>query len=97
MRRLEIIQIRHGGTAPAELMDEVRRTAKQVAHLAEVRLYRHSVWITDHCVHLHLDTDPNDPQVSEFGMRVAEALREHGMVEHTVWLEEWAEGNEATS
>jgi hypothetical protein len=97
MRRLEIIHVRHGGTAPAELMDELRRTAKQVADLAEVRLYRHAVWTTDHCVHLRLDTDTNAPQFSELGMRIAEALREHGMVEHTVWLEDWAEGNEVTS
>lgn len=97
MRRLETIHIRHGGTAPAELMEEVRRTAKRVAHLAEVRLYRHAIWSTDHCVHLHVNTNTNDPQCSEFGLRLAEALREYGMVEHTVWLEEWSEGSKTKS
>jgi hypothetical protein len=95
VRRLEIIHVRHSGTPRQELMDEIRSSAAQLAHLAEVRLYRHAVLTTDLGVHIHLDAEASDPRITELGIRLADALREHGMVEHTVWLEDRAGEEEA--
>ncbi|MBW2525681.1 MAG: hypothetical protein JRI23_15970 [Deltaproteobacteria bacterium] len=90
MRRLEIIRVRNSGTPRRQLMDEVRRSSAGLAHRVEVRLYRHAGLVTDLGVHLHLDAQATDPAVAELGARLAAALSEHGMVEHTVWLEEQA-------
>jgi hypothetical protein len=88
VRRLEIIRVRHSGTPRRELLDQVRRSAAELAHGVEVRLYRHAGLATDLGVHVCLDVEATDPEVTELGARLAAALREHGMVEHTVWVEE---------
>ena len=88
MTRPEIIRLRHRGKRPRAPMHDIRRAAGRIAGSAEVRICRHAVGSTDLAIHLHLSASVQDPHLTELGVRLAEALREHGMIEHTVWLEE---------
>ena len=51
-----------------------------------VRLYCSANVDTDLSVHIHTETDARNQHTSDLGIRLAAALRDHGMVQHTVWL-----------
>ncbi len=86
-RRLEVLHVRLTRPGSAELVEEIRRSAAAQPGLLSLRCYRHASFPTDLAVHLQLDQAASDPQVTELGVRLAAALREYGMVEHTAWLE----------
>jgi hypothetical protein len=52
-----------------------------------VHIYRHATLTNDLSIHLHLKSS-DDAQRSILGTHLAQALQEHGMVEHTVWFED---------
>ena len=86
MKRLEIIHLR---STDGRLEDRVRSILRLAATLerpSELLIYRRERVPTDLSVHLvHRRSSEELP--SQLGMRLASALREHGMVEHSVWTE----------
>ena len=52
----------------------------------EVRIYHHATVTTDLAIHLR--PGGSGACTSDLGLLLAAALREHGMLEHTVWIEE---------
>lgn len=88
MKRLEIIHLRLAGPRPPGLVEEIRESIESQSGLVSIRIYRHAAVATDVGIHLHLEADADDSRVTELGVRLASALREYGMVEHTVWIEE---------
>ena len=88
MKWLEIIELR------AAQMDH-RALNQQVLLLMEagrihqpVHVYIHVQFETDWCIHLHHQTEQADPRGSEFGMRLKELLKDYGIVNHGLWIEQ---------
>ena len=55
--------------------------------MTKAHIYRHARIAGDLSIHLHLGPGEGS-RLSALGTHLAGALEEHGMVEHTVWLEE---------
>ena len=91
MKRLEIIHLRLAGNAPANLLTDIRRSVFASAETDTVRLYFHATIPTDLSVHIRTETKTRDKNTSDLGLCLAAALREFGMVQHTVWIEDQIE------
>lgn len=82
---LEVIHLRLARIGPGELTEliaEVGRAADEEG----VRVYRHSRIETDLLVQIQRDGEDGDAAPSELGARLASLLRDHGIVEHSVWV-----------
>ena len=86
MNRLEIIHLRLAGNPPEGLVEKIHTSIAAKGCPTEVRIYRHATVTTD--IAVHLLSGKGGTCASDLGLLLAEALREHGMVEHTVWIEE---------
>ena len=96
MKRLEIIQLRLASNGSKRLVEDIRRSLDIEGEVSWVRIYRHATVATDLGVHIHLETDRDESLASDLGLHLAAALREHGMVEHTIWIEEQTEPKEVS-
>ena len=56
--------------------------------LVEVRAYRHAALETDQSFHLLWMSEGSACTESDLGLRLAEALRSFGLVDHSLWIEE---------
>ncbi len=88
MKTLEIIHLRLAGESPQTLVNAIRKSACSQPDPIGVRIYRHTRLDTDLAVHLHRDGAGRNDCPSDVGIRLASLLREFGMVEHSVWVEE---------
>ena len=86
MSRLEIIHLRLAGGRPGGLVDQIRASIAGDDCPTEVAVFHHARVSTDLAIHLR--SGGSGDGVSDLGIRLAAALREYGMVEHTVWVEE---------
>lgn len=86
MRRLETILLRLASYGPPDLVADIRRSV--AGDDADVRIYRRAGVAGDLAVHIRMRSDGPDAAASELGVHLAAALRRHGMVEHSVWIEE---------
>ncbi len=87
MRRLEIIHLRMSGTDRESLASEIRASIMAQPGLVELRIYQSVPASTDLSIHLHIEAGSDGVGSGELGVRVTEALREYGMVEHSTWTE----------
>ncbi|MBT4092236.1 MAG: hypothetical protein HN580_20310 [Deltaproteobacteria bacterium] len=87
-RRLEIIHLRITGVRPPGLVSLIQKSITDLEGPAEIRIYHHRGVTTDLGIHIHLETSIRDPRFTELGLRLASSLREYGMIEHRIWLEE---------
>ena len=85
MKRLEIIHLRLAGVVPSGLIEEIRQSTINTREPASVGLYCRVNVENDVAIHLHWKASGPDNPVSDLGLRLAAALKEYGMVEHTVW------------
>ncbi len=90
MKWLEIIEIRSVGKNRTEmelqlknLIDEVKQETRQQA----IKVYSHITVETDFSIHLYNDSKSADISGSPLGQRLVSALREYGLVNHSVWIE----------
>ncbi len=88
MKTLEIIHLRLGDNRRDGLIEIIRSSIDSEDDSREARIYRHARLETDLAVHLPRETSRKSDQASDLGVRIASALREHGIVEHSVWVEE---------
>lgn len=87
MRALEIVHLRLAVDRAADLVDVIRESVGTRSESMELRIYRHARLGSDLVVHLHREIGDEHVSASDVGTRVAALLREHGMVEHSVWVE----------
>ncbi len=89
MNWLEVIKLRSAGGSLG-MLDEFLRpiSGSNQRGLAEMKIYRHAALETDLSVHLHWDSEPPEPNGSALGLRLAQALKEFGLIDHSVWVEE---------
>jgi hypothetical protein len=86
MNRLEIIHLRLTDGRPEDLVGGILQSATTLESHTDLLIYRRERITTDLSIHL-VHRGPAEELPSPFGMRLASALREHGMVEHSVWTE----------
>jgi hypothetical protein len=92
MKRLEIVRLRMGTVLPDGLIDEIRKLLLQNKYDNNITdnnitVYQRDGLNSDLSVHLSHPAD-NKELPGSLGTLMAYTLREHGMVDHTVWLEE---------
>jgi hypothetical protein len=86
MRVLEIIHLRAAGSSPEALGVEVFCAVRALGPGVEAfACYRKVGLDTDFAIHVRQCRAAGDAGPSELGLRLADALRDHGLVDHTVW------------
>ena len=87
MKRLEIIHLRSSGQPLESLGERIRESISSGGgNEAVVTLYRRHGLETDLAVHICCHGKPQT-RPSDLGLNLAAALREYGLVEHTLWEE----------
>ena len=90
MRWLEVIKLRVAGNGEG-LLDELFRQmdkAGQDRGLVEIKTYRHAALETDLSLHLRWESERPEQHGSILGLRLAQALKELGLIDYSIWIEE---------
>ena len=94
MKWVEIITLRSPGNINRELVDELLKGVDEhdsetdtPKHLVEIRVYYHSVVETDLSIHIYWKSEPGSQNKSPIGLRFSSALRNLGLLNHSVWVE----------
>ena len=95
MKWVEIISLRCPANVDIRFVDGLLKEVSESDsptdspnHLVEVRAYRHSVVETDLSIHIHWESENKEtPRKSALGLRFASALRNLGLLNHSVWAE----------
>ena len=85
---LEMIKVRSSEEA-RRTVGEIIQTLKSdpaVRNAGEVRVFSNEVG--DIAVHISWESRPTLREGSSLGLRLAAALSEHGLINHTLWIEE---------
>jgi hypothetical protein len=86
---LEVIKLRSAAKGSGVLKEFLLPTAEVAQRgLVEMKNYRHAALETDLSVHLHRESEGPEQTGSALGLRLAQALKEFGLVDHSVWIEE---------
>jgi hypothetical protein len=91
MRWLEIVRLRSAGDY-GSLVDELLGqipALERIAGLVEIRSYLHPEIENDLSVHIFWESPVCKGNGSTIGDQIAYALRELGLVDHSVWIEKW--------
>jgi len=88
MNWLEVIKLRSTVKGSA-LMDELLMSMSKAGQggLVKMKTYRHVALDTDLSVHLYWKSDRPEPNGSVLGLRLAQAFKEFGLVDHSIWIE----------
>lgn len=88
MKWLEVIRVRSVGKDSGlvqEFLLAVDKTAQ--SGLVEVKTYHHAALETDFSAHLIWDSDHPQQNGSALGLRLTHALKEFGLIDHSIWIE----------
>jgi hypothetical protein len=88
MKWLEVIKLRSAGKDSAllkELLLSLDRFSQ--SGLVETKTYHHATLETDLSVHLHWQSERPEQNGSSLGLRLIQALREFGLIDHSIWIE----------
>ena len=89
MKWLEIIKLRSAGK-DSGLLEEFLLSIDKLGQsgLVEIKTYHHAALETDLSVHLHWESERPEQNGSTLGLRLAQALKEFGLTDHSIWIEE---------
>ncbi len=94
MRWVEIITLRSPTNISTQFVDELLKgvsesnlPADTSKNPVEIRIYHHSVVETDLSIHIYWKSEPGSQNKSPLGFRFSSALRNMGLVNHSVWVE----------
>ena len=89
MKWLEIIKLRSPGK-DSGLLEELLLSIDKLGQsgLVEMNTYHHAALETDLSVHLHWESGRPEQNGSALGLRLAQALKEFGLIDHSIWIEE---------
>jgi len=90
MKWLEIIELRSAGGNNKLLESQMRKLVNEVYERTEkntVKAYCRLMIDTDFSIHLFHDSKKVEKSGSPLGLRLASALREFGLVNHSIWTE----------
>jgi hypothetical protein len=89
MKWVEIITLRSPANIDIlvdELLKEVGKSDRP-KHLVEIRIYHHSIVETDLSIHIYWKSEPGNQHKSPLGLKFSYALRNLGLLNHSVWVE----------
>ncbi len=88
MKWLEVIRLR-SAEKNSGLLEELLLSIERLSQdgLMEMKIYYHAALETDLGVHLHWESGRLEQNGSALGLRLAQALKEFGLVDHSVWME----------
>ena len=95
MRWIEIVTLQSDGSIREKTIKLLKNHVSQLLRdesKVKVRLYRHAMLESDISVCLKWESDTVGVRGSKHGIILAEFLRDLGMVNHSVWIEESPEG-----
>jgi hypothetical protein len=90
MKWVEIITLRSSTKINTQIVDDL---LKQVGkydtpkHLVEIRAYQHAIVETDLSIHIYWESEPGSQHKSPLGLRFSSALKNLGLLNHSVWVE----------
>jgi hypothetical protein len=94
MKWVEIISLRCATNIDIPFVNELLKGISESdpatdtpEHLLEMRVYHHSIVETDLSIHLYWESEPTSEDKSPLGLRFSSALRELGLLNHSVWVE----------
>ena len=89
MKWIEIIRLRSVGK-DSELLEELLMSMDKVGQsgLVEMKTYHHAALGSDLSIHLHWESEQPEQNGSSLGLHLAQALKEFGLVDHSIWVEE---------
>jgi len=90
MRWIEIISLRCPASLNMRFVDELLKELGKPdppEHLEGIRIYRHSIVETDLSIHIHWKSESGNQSKSPLGLRVSSALKDLGLLNHSVWVE----------
>lgn len=88
MKWLEIINLRSTDGNREMLESTLQKLFDQVEKEKQgVRTYRRVMIDSDFSIHLHYDSENPDTVGSPLGLRLASALKQFGLVNHSIWKE----------
>ena len=90
MKWVEIITLRSPANINTQFVDELLKEVDKSdtpKHLVEIRIYHHSVVETDLSIHIYWKSEPGSQHKSPLGLKFSYALRNLGLLNHSVWVE----------
>ncbi len=94
MKWVEIISLRCPTNIDTPFVDELLKEVSESdsetdtrKHLVEIRIYHHSLVETDLSIHICWKSEPGSQDKSPLGLRISSALRNLGLLNHSVWVE----------
>lgn len=91
MKLLEIITIRSAGNIPKSVISEILRQTGQIDNTerpAAIKIYHHAGVNSDVSIHLHWRCKSGNHGKSPLGMMLSHTLRDLGLLNHSIWIEE---------
>jgi hypothetical protein len=89
MKWLEVIKLRSAGKSP-RLLEELLLSISKFSQsgLVEIKTFRHAALESDLSLHLYWKSEGPERNGSSPGLRLAQAFKEFGLIDHSVWIEE---------
>ena len=93
MKSLEIITLRSSEKINGQFVDELLKGIRDsdsptdTPHLVEIRIYHQTVVETDLSIHIYWQSERGRNEKSPLGLRLSSALRNLGLLNHSVWVE----------
>jgi hypothetical protein len=94
MKWVEIISLRCPANIDTQIVDELLKQVRESdlptdtpKHLEEIRAYHHSVVETDVSIQIYWKSEPGSQSKSSLGLRLSSALKNLGLLNHSVWVE----------
>jgi len=89
MKWLEVIKLRLAAGGESLLEEFLRPMAEPGQNgLVEMKTYRHAALENDFSLHLHWESENPEQNGSTLGLRLAQALKEFGLIDHSIWIED---------
>lgn len=95
MKWVEIITLRSPTRINAQFVDELLKQVDKSdtpKHLVGIKTYHHSKVETDLSIHIYWKSEPGSQRKSPLGLKFSYALRNLGLLNHSVWVETAALG-----
>ncbi len=90
MKWVEIITLRSPANIDMQFVDELLKQVDKADtpnHLVEIRTYHHSKVETDLSIHIYWRSEPGTQHKSALGLKFSYALKNLGLLNHSVWVE----------
>jgi len=92
MKWIEIIYVRSAGAQQKTLMKELKKHIDAIADtpdITELKLYRHLILKNDLVIMFHGQSNRLDAYENPLGLHLEDLLKEYGLVNRSVWVEEY--------